>query len=127
MAPHSNNSITPSVIVAAVFVGILSVAIVLFFIHICARGKGRLFQKHAPGRADSDCESVHSGDTTLAEDPSRKSGKETPSSDSFTLSPDSPVFFAMKSEDSEVGSMQMILTPPTPAKPERGGRDSPEM
>lgn len=126
MAGSTNGSIAPF-IVAAVFVGLLSVTLLLLLLHACVRSQIRLAQNDA-GRDGGDCENTHSDDSMLEEALEKESGA-TPTSQasqtSFTLSPDQPVVFDVDTgRGYNVEIMQVILTPPTPAK-ERGDKGVP--
>ncbi|ETW85564.1 hypothetical protein HETIRDRAFT_115217 [Heterobasidion irregulare TC 32-1] len=130
MAGSTNGSIAPytewneAVIVAVVFVGLLSVTLLLLLLHACVRSQIRLAKNDA-GRDGGDCENTHPDDSMLEEKESGVTPTSQASQTSFTLSPDQPVVFDVDTgRGYNVEIMQVILTPPTPAK-ERGDKGVP--
>ncbi|KAI0060844.1 hypothetical protein BV25DRAFT_1917399 [Artomyces pyxidatus] len=107
--PNHPSSVAPAIVMIGILVGVLLIALITIITHACLRRKSQPLSSgsRAPRSPTTPTYSLCS--------------EKTPSDSqvSFTLAPNRPVFVDVESEGGTQVGLQLILTPPTPAKQQR--------
>ncbi|KAI0050023.1 hypothetical protein FA95DRAFT_1603876 [Auriscalpium vulgare] len=106
-----------------ILAGIILIGLITVAIHACRRRKTRRQQYSASGTLSRSRGSGFQRSPTTPSYTMFSEKSPSPSQLSFTLTPNQPVYVDVESEGGAAVGMQLVLTPPTPAKRQRDGRE----